>query len=118
MQRPGAGRQRPLTSAGGRVARGNERFHRQVIRGCDGQRRVMRRFDLVFGMMDEVVANIEQVQAEGEGQLAQLLDLILVGDFTSLQLALNEGVDPGPVPALDEIKMALAEGEPATANEG
>ena len=48
--------------------------------------------------------------AGGEGQLAQLLDLILVGDFTSLQLALNEGVDPGPVPALDEIKLALKEG--------
>ena len=79
---------------------------------------VMRRFDVVFRMVDEVVAGIDEVQAGGEGQLAQLLDLILVGDFTSLQLALNEGVDPGPVPALDEIKMALAEGEPATANEG
>jgi glucose/mannose-6-phosphate isomerase len=79
---------------------------------------VMRRFDVVFRMVDEVVAGIEEVQAGGEGQLAQLLDLILVGDFTSLQLALNEGVDPGPVPALDEIKLALAEGEPATAKEG
>jgi len=79
---------------------------------------VMRRFELVFRMVDEVVAGIEEVQAGGEGQLAQLLDLILVGDFTSLQLALNEGVDPGPVPALDEIKLALAAGEPATAKEG
>ena len=75
---------------------------------------VMRRFELVFRMVDEVVAGVEEVQAGGAGQLAQLLDLILVGDFTSLQLALNEGVDPGPVPALDEIKQALAAGEPAT----
>ncbi len=71
---------------------------------------VMRRFDLVFRMVDEVVADIVQVEARGDGQLAQLLDLILVGDMTSLHMALNEGVDPGPVPALDEIKIALKEG--------
>jgi glucose/mannose-6-phosphate isomerase len=71
---------------------------------------VMRRFELVFQMVDEVVAGITQIEARGEGQLAQLLDLILVGDLTSLQLALNEGIDPGPVPALDDIKLALKEG--------
>jgi glucose/mannose-6-phosphate isomerase len=71
---------------------------------------VMRRFELVFRMIDEVVAGIAQVEARGDGQLAQLLDLILVGDLTSLHLALNEGIDPGPAPALDEIKLALKEG--------
>ena len=71
---------------------------------------VMRRFELVFGMVDEAVASIEQIQARGDGQLAQLLDLILVGDLTSLHMALNEGIDPGPAPALDEIKIALKEG--------
>ena len=71
---------------------------------------VMRRFELVFQLVDEVVAGIAQIQARGEGQLAQLLDLTLIGDLTSLQLALNEGIDPGPVPALDEIKTALKEG--------
>ncbi|TMK89506.1 MAG: SIS domain-containing protein [Actinobacteria bacterium] len=71
---------------------------------------VMRRFELVFRMVDEVVADIVQIQAEGDGQLAQLLDLILVGDLTSLHMALNEGIDPGPAPALDEIKFALKEG--------
>src|SRR5207302_10829180 len=48
---------------------------------------VTRRFELVFQMVDEVVASIEQVEAGGEGQLAQLLDLILVGGFTSLHMA-------------------------------
>ena len=71
---------------------------------------VMRRFELVFRMVDEVVAGIAQVEARGDGQLAQLLDLILVGDLTSLHLAVNEGIDPGPAPALDEIKIALKEG--------
>jgi glucose/mannose-6-phosphate isomerase len=69
---------------------------------------VMHRFELTYRLLDEVVAGIEEVQAEGEGELAQLLDLILVGDVTSILLAMQEGVDPGPIPAQDQIKAALA----------
>jgi len=61
----------------------------------------VRRCELVFRMVDEVVAGIAQVEAGGEGQLAQLFDLILVGDLTSLQMALNEGIDPGPAPGVN-----------------
>ena len=68
----------------------------------------MHRFELTYRLLDEVVAGIEEVQAEGEGELAQLLDLILVGDVTSLHLAFQEGIDPGPIPAQDQIKNALA----------
>ncbi len=68
----------------------------------------MHRFELTYQLLDEVVAGIEEVRAEGDGELAQLLDLILVGDFTSVYLALAEGIDPGPIPAIDHIKQALA----------
>jgi len=66
-----------------------------------------RRFELVGELMREVVADVVEVQAEGEGDLAQLLDLILVGDFVSLWMAAFAGVDPGPVPALVELKERL-----------
>jgi len=69
---------------------------------------VARRFDLVAEAMREVVADIIEVQAAGEGDLAQLLDLILVGDVVSLLLAGHEGIDPGPAPAVEEIEQALA----------
>ena len=59
---------------------------------------VSRRFDLVADVLAEVVADIVEVRAAGEGDLAQLLDLALVGDFVSLHLAGNEGIDPGPDP--------------------
>jgi glucose/mannose-6-phosphate isomerase len=68
---------------------------------------VVRRFELVAEVLREVVADVLEVRAEGEGDLAQLLDLILVGDFVSLHLAAQEGIDPGPVPVLDEIKQRL-----------
>lgn len=65
---------------------------------------ISRRFDVTRPLLEEVVAGVEDVWAEGEGQLAQLLDLILVGDFVSLELAAQEGIDPGPIDALNQVK--------------
>jgi glucose/mannose-6-phosphate isomerase len=71
---------------------------------------VSRRFDLVTEALREVMADVVEVRAAGEGDLAQLLDLALVGDVVSLLLAGHEGVDPGPVPVVDEIRLALSGG--------
>jgi glucose/mannose-6-phosphate isomerase len=68
---------------------------------------VTRRFDIVFELVREVFASIEEVHAEGDGDLAQLLDLVLFGDFVSLYLAAQEGIDPGPVPVLTDLKQRL-----------
>ncbi len=67
-----------------------------------------RRFALVDEAVAEVVGGIDEVVAEGDGTLAQLLDLVLFGDFVSLYRATQEGVDPGPTPALDDLKARLA----------
>ncbi|MDQ3304430.1 MAG: bifunctional phosphoglucose/phosphomannose isomerase [Actinomycetota bacterium] len=71
---------------------------------------VSRRFDVVDSLVEEVVSSVEEVRAEGEGHLAQLLDLIMVGDFVSLHMAAREDLDPGPVPVLDHIKSIVANG--------
>ncbi len=66
-----------------------------------------RRMELVAELCDEVVADVITVEAAGEGDLAQLLDLVLLGDLVSLQMAADAGVDPGPVPVLDDLKVRL-----------
>ena len=86
---------------------------RQVITAIDlrheGEHpQVGRRFELVGEIMREVVADVIEVQATGDGDLAQLFDLILFGDYVSLWMAVEAGVDPGPVPILGELKAALA----------
>jgi glucose/mannose-6-phosphate isomerase len=70
---------------------------------------VARRFDLVADVLREVLAGIVEVRAAGEGDLAQLLDLAIIGDFVSLQMAGHEDIDPGPIPVLVELKERLAE---------
>lgn len=69
---------------------------------------VMRRFELTRDLVAEAVASVEQVTAEGEGSLAQLLDLVMQGDHVSLHLAAELGIDPGPIPVLEDLKQALA----------
>ena len=68
---------------------------------------VDRRHQLVGESMQEFVADVIEVRAEGEGDLAQILDLMFVGDFVSLEMAFAEGIDPGPISAIDELKAAL-----------
>lgn len=63
--------------------------------------------DLVAEITEEVVAGVHEIAAEGTFPLAQFFDLVMMGDFVSLHMALAEGIDPGPVPVLDQIKARL-----------
>jgi glucose/mannose-6-phosphate isomerase len=58
-------------------------------------------------LIEEALVQILTVEAEGEGRLAQLLDLAYVGDWTSYYLALDNDVDPGPIDAIMQLKASL-----------
>jgi glucose/mannose-6-phosphate isomerase len=66
-------------------------------------------FDAVTDIVDEAVHQVLSVEAEGEGRLAQLLDLMYLGDFVSCYLALDNDVDPGPIDAIFQLKQRLAD---------
>jgi glucose/mannose-6-phosphate isomerase len=70
---------------------------------------IMRRFDLIRQWTEEAVNRVEEVHAEGDGPLAQVLDLMFYGSMVSLHMAGQEGVDPGPITVLEDIKAALAD---------
>lgn len=63
--------------------------------------------EAVAEITDETVAGVHEIEARGDGPLAQFFDLALMGDLVSVHMALAEGVDPGPVPVLDELKARL-----------
>jgi len=69
---------------------------------------VGRRIELIAEIQREVLAEVIEVRAEGDGELAQLFDLIIFGDYVSLWMAAQAGVDPGPVPVLVDLKTELA----------
>jgi glucose/mannose-6-phosphate isomerase len=63
------------------------------------------RLDQVDDMILEVVADQVRVDAQGDGALAQLLDLVYVGDLVAVEMALAEGVDPCPAPAVEAVRI-------------
>ncbi len=66
------------------------------------------RFAITREIIEEAVHQVLEVRAEGETRLAQLLDLMYVGMWVSSYLALDNDVDPGPVPAIFTLKDRLA----------
>ncbi len=77
------------------------------LRSADEHSQVARRFEWVSELMLEVVGDLISVWAEGDSPIARFFDLVLVGDFVSLHLAEREGIDPGPIAVLDEMKGYL-----------
>jgi glucose/mannose-6-phosphate isomerase len=75
-----------------------------LLRHAGEAPRTAGQFDAVRAATDEVMADIFDVRAEGDDDLVRFFDLTLVGSLVSLHLAAREGVDPGPVPTLDEAQ--------------
>jgi glucose/mannose-6-phosphate isomerase len=67
-----------------------------------------RRFAITREIIEETLVQVLEVRAAGEGRLAQLLDLMYVGDWATCYLALDHDVDPGPIDAISQLKEALS----------
>jgi glucose/mannose-6-phosphate isomerase len=51
---------------------------------------------------------VDAVKASGEGRMAQMWSLLQFGDYVAYYLALDYGVDPTPIEALNALKHKLA----------
>ena len=75
-----------------------------LLRHAGEAPRTAGQFDAVRAATDEVMADVLEVRGEGDDELSRFFDLTLLGSLVSLHLAAHEGVDPGPVPAVDEAQ--------------
>jgi glucose/mannose-6-phosphate isomerase len=69
--------------------------------------RLTPRFAITTELVEEALNQVISVDAEGEGRLAQVLDLMHLGDWVSCYLALTNDVDPGPTDAIAQLKERL-----------
>ncbi len=65
---------------------------------------LVQRIDAVNDALDEVMADVISVWADGGDALGRMFDLVMFGDFVSLHLAGREGTDPGPTPLVDDVR--------------
>ena len=78
-----------------------------LLRHAGEAPRAAGQFDAVRAATDEVMADVFEVQGEGDDELSRFFDLTWLGSLVSLHLAAREGVDPGPVPAVDEAQAGV-----------
>ncbi len=79
------------------------------LRSAHDHPRVGKRVEILQELLEARGIPWLDVPGRGEGSAAQLLSLLYLGDWTSYYLALLNGVDPTPVPIIQELKQRLAQ---------
>lgn len=79
-----------------------------VLRQPAEHPRITRRIDATLEAMRDRVGAVHEVPAFGTSSLARLMSSCIMGDFTSVYLALLRGVDPSPVHVIENLKRRLA----------
>ncbi len=83
-------------------------FSTVFIRDSQEPQEVRSRIETTKALMPGMSRKFE-VYAQGEGTLAKMLSTILVGDFTSIYLAVLRKTDPTPVKTINALKKKLSE---------
>ena len=83
------------------------RFHILFLRDRNEDEGLARRIAVTRDLLRGRVGGVSEVWSRGEGLLARLLSLIVLGDWVSYYLASLRGMDPWCIPAIDELKRRL-----------
>jgi glucose/mannose-6-phosphate isomerase len=89
---------------GGPAAAGR---HVVLLREEGESPQIARRFELVRDLATPAAGGVSETWARGSGRLARLLSLAYLSCWVSFYLAMLRGIDPWPVPMLEEVKRRL-----------
>lgn len=67
------------------------------------------RLNFMRDLFQNTAGTVLEVSPKGKSQLAKMMYLMCLGDFTSCYLAVLRGIDPSPVDIISELKRRLAE---------
>ncbi|MDD5448962.1 MAG: bifunctional phosphoglucose/phosphomannose isomerase [Actinomycetota bacterium] len=87
------------------------KFHILILREEGAHPRVEKRITITSELIADSVGEISDVFARGSNPTERFLDLVYLGDWTSVYLALLLGEDPTPVKRIEELKKKLASEE-------
>jgi glucose/mannose-6-phosphate isomerase len=75
----------------------------------DQHPRVRRRIELTCNEVERAGGRVQTAASRGESRLERVLSLLLLGDLTSVYLAVLEGADPSSVEPIERFKQGLDE---------
>jgi len=92
------------------VWRGPAAAHRHIVllREEGESAQIARRFELIRDLATPAAGGVSETWARGTGRLARILSLAYTSLWVSFYLAMLHGIDPWPVPTLEEVKRRLA----------
>ncbi|HEY8346489.1 MAG TPA: bifunctional phosphoglucose/phosphomannose isomerase [Symbiobacteriaceae bacterium] len=80
-----------------------------LLRDKGDSAKMVKRMDVTRSILQERMGRVIEVHSRGEGLLARMFSLVLLGDFVSVYLPLLDGVDPTPVRIIDHFKRLMAQ---------
>ena len=80
-----------------------------LYRDASDHPRVVARFEATRDALGDRVRDWETVTSKGSGALARLMSLIQFGDYLSVYMAGEYGMDPMAIDLIDELKRRLGE---------
>jgi len=80
-----------------------------ILRHRKEHERVAKRAQVTIPLIEKHLSSVHEVWAEGESDLARLVDLCYLGDFVATYLAFLQDVDPAPVHVIEDLKRQLAD---------
>ncbi len=80
-----------------------------VLRSPGEHPRVTKRIEATLAAMRDSVAGVHEAWGTGDSALTRLMSTAILGDFTSVYLALLRAVDPTPVAVIERLKKQLAD---------
>ncbi|MEM3770105.1 MAG: bifunctional phosphoglucose/phosphomannose isomerase [Candidatus Bathyarchaeia archaeon] len=83
-------------------------FSAVIIRDKDEPEQIRCRIEATKELLSGKVKRIYEAWSHGEGRLARMLSATIIGDFTSVYLAILRGVDPTPVKTISMLKDKIA----------
>jgi glucose/mannose-6-phosphate isomerase len=82
-------------------------LHLIVLRDVEEHPRVRLQCEASAAMARDRGVAVTEVRAEGEHPLERIATLIALADYVTVYLAIALGVDPTPVPAMEELKARI-----------
>jgi len=85
-----------------------------MLRSSSLHPRILLRYDVTAKLLAKAGITYECIEARGKSALAQMLSLVLLGDYASFYLSMLNEVDPTSTNAIDFVKQSLTQSPIAT----
>jgi len=91
-----------------KVGKLSKYFSAVIIRDKSEPEPIKRGVEATKELLSDKLSGIYEVWGKGEGRLAKMLSATIIGDFTSVYLAILRHVDPTPVKTISMLKDKIA----------